>query len=264
VGTEAVIQYQSCLVGYPFTSASPSYHHAAMERRNSPTPLNYMSQANNNITYELSGMKGLQIKQPFQSGGLQNTMIFNFSTQNYKDIKFAFAILDEGAATGITMEYATNAGTPVWTTAGMTTSSFPITTTYQRIEADLKNIPTVNNNPNFKIRLRFTGPNMTADTGARVTFNNISLEGTLQTLSVEDNTIPDLIVFPNPVTDVVHIAHHLKNTLFNYQIFGIDGKMIQKGSVNNDEINLTQLPAGLYLLQLNGDGKTETKKILKR
>jgi len=264
IGTEAVIQYQSCLVGYPFTSASPNYHHAAMERRNSPTSLNYMSQANNNVTYPLSGMKGLQIKQPFQSGGLQNTMVFNFSTQNYKDIKFAFAVLDEGAATGITLEYATNASAPVWTTAGMTASSFPITAAYQRIEADLKTIPAVNNNPNFKIRLRFTGPNLTADTGANVTFNNISVEGVLQTLSTDENTIPDLIVYPNPVTDVVHLAHRTKDLQFQYKLFGIDGKMIQNGTVNNDEINLSQLSAGLYLLQLNGDGKTETKKILKR
>ena len=264
VATEGVIQYQSCLVGYPFTSASPSYHHAAMERRNSPTPLNYMSSANGNITYELSGMKGLQIKQPFQSGGLQNTLIFNLSTQNYKDIKFAFAVLDEGAATGVTLEYATNAGAPVWTTAGMTASSFPITTTYQRIEADLKSIATVNNNPNFKIRLRFTGPNMTADTGARVTFNNISLEGTQQTLSTEENTLSGFIVYPNPVTDVVHVAHPLKNTLFNYKIYGIDGKVVLMGTLTNDEINLSQLTAGIYLLQLDGEGKTETKKILKR
>jgi hypothetical protein len=264
VATEGVIQYQSCLVGYPFTSASPSYHHAAMERRNSPTPLNYMSSANGDISYELSGMKGLQIKQPFQSGGLENTMIFNFSTQNYKDIKFAFAVLDEGAATGVTLEYATNAGTPIWTTAGMTASSFPITTTYQRIEADLKSIATVNNNPNFKIRLRFTGPNMTADTGARVTFNNISLEGALQTLSTDENTLSNFIVYPNPVTDVVHIAHHLKNTLFNYKIYGIDGKVVLKGTLTDDEINLSQLTAGVYLLQLDAEGKTETKKILKR
>ena len=144
----------------------------------------------------------------------------------------------------------------------MTTSSFPITTTYQRIEADLKTIPTVNNNANFKIRLRFTGPNMTADASARVTFNNISLEGVRQTLNTDENTIPDFVVYPNPVTDVVHINHRLKN--LDYKIYGIDGKIIQKGPLESDEINLSHLTSGLYLLQLEGDGKSETKKILKR
>lgn len=262
--TDGVIQYQSCLVGYPFTSASPSYHHAAMERRNSPTPLNYLPQANGNLTYELSGMKGLQIKQPFQSGSLENTLVFNFSTLGYKNIKFAFAVLDEGAATGITLDYSINAGAPVWTTAGMAASSFPITAAYQRIESDLKSIATVNNNPNFKMRIRFTGPNMTADTGARVTFNNISVEGVSQTLTTNENTISNFIVYPNPVADVIHIVHQGNNLNLRYKVFGIDGKIIQNGTVASDEINLTHLTAGLYLLQLESDGKSETKKILKR
>ncbi|ESU26194.1 hypothetical protein FSS13T_11850 [Flavobacterium saliperosum S13] len=262
VAANGVLQYQSSLAGYPFDSTSPNWRKASMERRNSPTPLNYYPEANGNLPFANSNMRGLQITQPFQSGGLQNTLIFNFSTVGYKDIKFAFAVLDEGAATGVTLEYATNAGTPIWTTAGMTTSAFPITTTYQRIEADLKTIPTVNNNVNFKMRLRFTGPNMTADTGARVTFNNISLEGVRQTLTTDENTIPDFVVYPNPATDVVHINHRLKN--LEYTLYGIDGKLIQKGPLESDEINLTHLTSGLYLLQLEADGKSETKKILKR
>jgi len=259
---DGVIQYQSSLAGYPFTSASPNWRKASMERRNNPTPLNYYPEANENIAYANSEMRGLQITQPFQSGGLQNTMLFNLSTIGYKDIKFAFAIMDEGAATGITLEYATNSGTPIWTTAGMTASAFPISASYQRIEVDLKTIPTVNNNANFKIRLRFTGPNMTADAGARVTFNNISLEGVAQTLAIDENTVSNFIVYPNPVTDIVHISHQLGK--LNYRLFGIDGKMIQDGRIENDEINLIHLPAGLYLLDLEGDGKSETKKILKR
>ncbi|ESU24170.1 hypothetical protein FEDK69T_06060 [Flavobacterium enshiense DK69] len=262
VPADASIQYQSCLVGYPFSSTSPNFHKASMERRNNPTPLNYYPEVNQNTAYANSNMRGLQIKQPFQSGGLQNTMTFNLSTAGYKDIKFAFAVVDEGAATGITLEYATNAGTPVWTTTGLTPSTFPITASYQRIESDFKLIPTVNNNPNFKIRLRFTGPSMTEDTGKEVTFNNISLEGVAQTLTNDENSIPDFVVYPNPATDVVHIVHRLNS--LNYQLFGIDGKLIQKGPLENNEINLSHLTAGLYLLQLEGDGKLETKKILKR
>jgi len=147
-----IIQYQSSLVDYPYTSTSPNWRKASMERRNNPTPLNYYPEVNENKPYINSEMRGLQIRQPFQSGGLQNTMIFNLSTLGYKDIKFAFAIADEGAATGITLEYATNAGTPIWTTAGMTASAFPITAVYQRIEADLKPTHTLRNTLNFKIR----------------------------------------------------------------------------------------------------------------
>ncbi|UOK43160.1 MULTISPECIES: CotH kinase family protein [Flavobacterium] len=262
IPADGSIQFQSCLVGYPFTNASSNWRKASMERRNNPTPLNYYPEVNQNTAYINSNMRGLQIKQPFQSGGLQNTMIFNLSTVGYKNIKFAFAFVDGGAATGIKLEYSTNTGTPVWTTAGLTPSAFPITTSYQRIVADFSLIPTINNNPNFKIRLRFTGPNMTEDAGKEVTFNNISLEGVAQTLSNEENTVSNFIVYPNPVTDIVHISHRLSN--LSYKLFGIDGKMIQEGQLENNEINLSHLTAGLYLLQLEGDGKSETKKILKR
>jgi hypothetical protein len=208
-------------------------------------------------------MRGIQIKQPFQNGGLENTLIFHFSTSGHKNIKFAFAVLDEGAATGITVDYATNAGSPNWTTTGLSPNSFSINNNYQRIETDFSAVSAANDNPDFQVRLRFTGPNMTADTGERVTFNNISVEGVAVTLPVPDNAIPDFVVYPNPVTDVLHVA--LPSTQAYYKIFGIDGKMIQSGKMESDEINMTHFPSGMYLLRLQTDeGKTTVRKIVKK
>ncbi len=95
-----VLEYQSCLVGYPFTSAHPNWRKASMERRNSPTALNYIPMANGGLDFGNSNMRGLQIKQPFQNGGNENAMIFNFSTSGFQDLKFAFAVKDEGARYG--------------------------------------------------------------------------------------------------------------------------------------------------------------------
>lgn len=259
----AVLEFQSCLVGYPFSSSSPNYHHASMERRNSPTSVNYLPQANGNLTFEASGMRGLQIKQPFQNGGLENTMIFKFSTLGYKNIKFAFAILDEGAATGITLDYATNSGSPNWITTGLPSSAFTISNAYKRIEADLSAILAANDNPDLKIRIRFTGPNMTADSGNRVTFNNISVEGVAMTLTENDNGIADFMVYPNPTTTAIHLLHEFGTV--NYKLMGIDGKMIQNGKIIDHEINIAQVPSGLYLLHLQtDDGKVAVKKIIKK
>ncbi len=173
LATNGVIQYQSCNTGYPTTNGGKS----SMERRNNPTTINYRQAVNGNIPYASSDMRGLQIKQPFQSGGLENTMVFNFSTLGYKKIKFSFASVDEGAASAISVDYAVNAGAPVWITTGLASSSLPLTAAYQLFSVDFSTITSVDNNSNFKIRLRFTGPNMTADLGARVTFNNIAVDG---------------------------------------------------------------------------------------
>jgi hypothetical protein len=189
LASDGVIQYQSCLSGYPYASGNPNYGKASMERRNNPTPLNYRPEVNSNLTYASSDMRGLQIKQPFQNGGRENILYYNFSTAGYKKIKFSFAAVDEGAANGILIDYSVNSGTPVWINSGLATSSLSLTSSYQLFTIDFSSITMVDDNPNFKIRFRFTGSNMTADTGARVTFNNIAVEGVKLPLSYKSPNV---------------------------------------------------------------------------
>ena len=128
---------------------------------------------------------------------------------------------------------------------------------------DFSAITTVNNNANFKIRLRFTGTNMTADTGARITFNNFAVNGT-QTLAVEENAVLNLSVFPNPFTDVVNIVGINVTQNVSFKLFSVDGKVIYNGEVENNQINLNHISSGIYMLQLSSDDKSEIMKIIKR
>lgn len=263
--TEGTIQYQSCLIGYPFTSTDLNWRKASMERRNSPTDINYIPEANNNIDFVSSEMRGMQIKEPLQNGSLENTMEFDFSTVGYKDIKFSFAAINELTnANAIVIDYAVNNGTPVWLTTGLASSSLPLTAAYQLFTVDLSSITAVNNNADFKIRVRFSGTNMTADTGARITFNNIAVLGTPIPLSVVENKSLQFSVFPNPFSDVVNILRDNNLEMANYKLFAIDGKLIKQGNVENSQIYLHDISKGMYLLQLTSDGKTETKKLIKK
>lgn len=262
VSTDGVLQYQSCLVGYPFTAASPNWRKASMERRNSPTQTNYRPEANNNLSFALSDMKGLQIRQPFQNGALENMMVFNFSTVGYKNIKFSFAAMNElTGVTSINAEYSVNAGTPIWISTGVA-SAMPLTAAFQLYELDYSPIASVNDNPNFKVRLRFSGSNMTVDAGNRVTFNNIAVDGVQMTLDTIENNKPDFKIYPNPVSDVLHITGI--SGPVNYRVFTIDGKMIKEGILEASQINLSELSKGIYLLQLYSDLRMETKKIIKK
>jgi uncharacterized repeat protein (TIGR02543 family) len=200
LASDGVIQYQSCLSGYPYPSGNPNYGKASMERRNNPTTLNYRPEVNGNLAYSSSDMRGLQIKQPFQNGGRENILYFNFSTAGYKKIKFSFAAVDEGAANAILVDYSLNSGTPIWINSGLATTTLSLTSSYQLFTVDFSSISAVDDNPNFKIRFRFSGTNMTADTGARVTFNNIAVEGVKLPLSYKSpnlftvgTAIPNLI-----------------------------------------------------------------------
>jgi hypothetical protein len=264
VGSDGAIQYESCLVGYPFTSASPNWRHASMERRNSPTSINYIPEANGDVPYSAGIMKGLQITEPLEAAGLGNTMVFNFSTTGYKNIKFSYAAINElTGATGILVDYSVNAGMPVWITTGLTATTLPLTAAFQLNEVDFTAITTANDNANFKVRLRFVGTNMTADAGNRVTFNNIAVHGTSLPLAVNQHNGTKFSVYPNPTSDMVNISG--TNGAVSYKIFSIEGKLVQSGNLNaNAQISLSGLTKGMYLMRINAEDKTETKKIMKQ
>lgn len=262
IPTEGTMEFQSCLTGYPFDSTSPFWRKASMERRNSPTNINYIPEANNDIPFATSNMRGIQIKQPFQSGALENTLVFNLPTSNYRDIKFAFAAINELAADAIVVDYSINSSTPNWITDGLSQTSYPLASAYQLFQIDFSGIESVENNPHFNVRLRFTGSNMTEDLGNRVTFNNISATGVEIGLGLDNNPKLDFKLFPNPVSNTLNIVHQYYS--LSYKMFTVDGKMIQEGSVINAQIDVNQLQSGIYLLQLTSNGNSVVTKLVKQ
>lgn len=72
----------------------------------------------------------------------------------------------------------------------------------------------------------------------------------------------DFIIYPNPVSDVLNISHQYLDV--DYTIFSIDGKMIKNGKLDENGIYVDELKSGIYLLQLHSDGKSETKKFIKK
>jgi hypothetical protein len=121
-------------------------------------------------------MRGLQVKQPFRGDGGENALIFEVPTTGLANVVFRFAALDEGAADAILVDYSTQPGDTGWTSSGLETSRLPLSGVWQEYEVYFGHISEVQDNPEFKIRLRFDGSDMNADQGNRVTFNNFSLD----------------------------------------------------------------------------------------
>jgi hypothetical protein len=218
IQNDGVLSYKSCLEGYPFENGDANWRIASMERRNSPTDLNYMPSANNNLPFGSSNMRGIQIKQPFQSNGLENEMHFNFSTVGYKDIIFGFAAKDENAADAIVVDYSIDGSN--WISTGLVATSLPLSENFQLYEVDFSAISAANNNSSFKVRLRFTGENMTVNNGDRVTFNNFSVKGVVLPLQYPTpnvftvgQTITNIIPSLTAVADSFSIEPSLPNGL---------------------------------------------------
>jgi hypothetical protein len=105
---------------------------------------------------------------------------------------------------------------------------------------------------------------MTADTGARISFNNIAVFGTQLPLAVEENAVKLFAIYPNPVSEILNVVGLYHSGSVNYKLFSIDGKQIKSGAIENSQLSLSDLSSGLYLLQLESEGKIEIKKISKK
>ncbi|HEY7883584.1 MAG TPA: CotH kinase family protein, partial [Cellvibrionaceae bacterium] len=195
------IVFHSALAGYPFTSESPNWRRASMERRNAPTPINYPL----DTPYGDFNMRAVQIKQPFMGDAGENTLILELPTTGHSATMLRFAAMDEGAADSLLIDYATNSGNPLWTTAGLSQTILPLSDEFQGYTINFAGIAAVDNNPHFKVRIRFAGPDMMADNGDRVTFNNITLD------LHQSEELAYFWLFDNNLTndtELTHIAPH--------------------------------------------------------
>ena len=84
--------------------------------------------------------------------------------------------------------------------------------------------------------------------------------------AMEDhNSSFDATIFPNPTTEILKI----KTTMFkgaNYSIYNAQGKLISSDKLYLEQtsINVSQLPVGAYLLNLNDANKNlKTYKLIK-
>lgn len=67
----------------------------------------------------------------------------------------------------------------------------------------------------------------------------------LQAANMDAST--EIIIFPNPVTDLIAFNRTLKN--FDYEIYDFSGKQIRNGMVDtNNQIDVSTLPSGQYLI----------------
>jgi hypothetical protein len=69
-------------------------------------------------------------------------------------------------------------------------------------------------------------------------------------LSVDENQLISISVFPNPCRDIVYFdSQILYNT--DYQIIDIAGKLVLQGKLSNNNIEVSALPTGVYFIYLS-------------
>lgn len=93
---------------------------------------------------------------------------------------------------------------------------------------------------------------------------NILAAAAISTLA-ENNSNDALTIvslYPNPTRDILNIETN-SATKLNYTVINYLGQVVKSGSIENNSLNVSNLNAGVYVLQINDGQKSITKKFIK-
>ncbi|WP_336964044.1 fibronectin type III domain-containing protein [Chryseobacterium contaminans] len=71
----------------------------------------------------------------------------------------------------------------------------------------------------------------------------------------------DILIYPNPVSSVLYVKNISKKA--KYKIYNAAGQVIVEGILLNNEINVTKLINGVYVIDIDDNGNTAQKKFIK-
>ena len=86
------------------------------------------------------------------------------------------------------------------------------------------------------------------------------------TLGINDALASSFKTFPNPVNDIITISNTTNILLSDVRVTDINGRTVKTINANNVseiQINVTDLSAGVYFLNINSDAGTAVKRIVK-
>ena len=84
------------------------------------------------------------------------------------------------------------------------------------------------------------------------------------TLGLEDETLTDLIIHPNPVEDVIYMTTTENLSGKVATVFDISGKRVLNNKLTENTLNVSTLQNGIYILRLESKGKSIERNFIKK
>lgn len=91
-----------------------------------------------------------------------------------------------------------------------------------------------------------------------------TVEGEPAPLSVESNLISQVVIYPNPTSDILNVRIPSSIEVTNVALFDLLGKNTGVSFSNNGTIDISNLSRGVYLLSLETTEGTLTQKVVKQ
>lgn len=122
-----------------------------------------------------------------------------------------------------------------------------------------------------------TGTTQTVSPGSTTNYSvtGTSSLGCTSTISISQNVVTctgieeasinsSFRVYPNPAASELSIDASSFNSAFTVEIYDIAGKKMEFTRKNENALNISNLPSGLYILKLKGDNTTAYQKFVKQ
>ena len=111
------------------------------------------------------------------------------------------------------------------------------------------------------ITFRIYGWNAEAITGS-FSVDDVAITGTITTLSVKQDKISGLNVYPNPVKNGNLYITSNSSEAKTVGVYDILGKQVLNAKTSNNAVNVSNLKGGAYIVRITEDGKTDTRKLI--
>ncbi|WP_415327643.1 T9SS type A sorting domain-containing protein [Chryseobacterium sp. MMS23-Vi53] len=117
-----------------------------------------------------------------------------------------------------------------------------------------------------------TGSTVSENGTINVPYSNMGVAGMLlffnaQTLSTGEQKVANnfIKIYPNPSSDFVHLKLNSKQKIEKIELSDVSGKSISHPKMSESgSIDISGLPAGVYFLNINSEGKNYQEKIIKK
>lgn len=83
-------------------------------------------------------------------------------------------------------------------------------------------------------------------------------------LSIDDESLADITIYPNPVDAILKIQTSAVLTEKIATIFDISGKRVFNQRITNNQLNVSSLQGGIYFLRIESDGRSIRRKFIKK
>ncbi len=82
--------------------------------------------------------------------------------------------------------------------------------------------------------------------------------------SVNENILSSVSIYPNVTSDNFTVKNTSNIALISVTLFDINGRVVLKSNLNNSVVNVSNLSAGMYFVEINSADAKITRKLIKK